>query len=83
MKPGRWWTLLCAALGVRAAVAQSACMRDQETALRIGTNVWIGSEPLYLARELGKLNPRRCSSSNTRRRAKCCGRFATRRSTGW
>jgi len=25
--------------------------------LRIGTNVWIGSEPLYLARELGKLDP--------------------------
>ena len=29
----------------------------QETALRIGTNVWIGSEPLYLARELGRLDP--------------------------
>ena len=26
-------------------------------ALRIGTNVWIGSEPLYLARELGRLDP--------------------------
>ncbi len=24
--------------------------------LRIGTNVWIGSEPLYLARELGRLD---------------------------
>ena len=31
--------------------------RDTETALRIGTNVWIGSEPLYLARELGYLDP--------------------------
>jgi len=29
----------------------------QETALRIGTNVWIGSEPLYLARELGRFDP--------------------------
>jgi NitT/TauT family transport system substrate-binding protein len=33
------------------------CAREPETALRIGTNVWIGSEPLYLARELGLLEP--------------------------
>ena len=33
------------------------CTREPETALRIGTNVWIGSEPLYLARELGRLDP--------------------------
>ena len=33
------------------------CMREPESALRIGTNVWIGSEPLYLARELGRLDP--------------------------
>ena len=32
-------------------------MRHPEAALRIGTNVWIGSEPLYLARELGRLDP--------------------------
>jgi len=32
-------------------------MRPPETALRIGTNVWVGSEPLYLARELGHLDP--------------------------
>jgi NitT/TauT family transport system substrate-binding protein len=32
-------------------------MREPEAALRIGTNVWIGSEPLYLAREIGHLNP--------------------------
>ena len=32
-------------------------MREPETTLRIGTNVWIGSEPLYLARELGRLDP--------------------------
>jgi NitT/TauT family transport system substrate-binding protein len=30
---------------------------EPETALRIGTNVWIGSEPLYLARELGRFDP--------------------------
>src|SRR4051812_22329492 len=35
----------------------AGCMREPETALRIGTNVWIGSEPLYLARELGRLDP--------------------------
>ena len=33
------------------------CAREPETPLRIGTNVWIGSEPLYLARELGKFDP--------------------------
>jgi len=32
-------------------------MRESESSLRIGTNVWIGSEPLYLARELGRLDP--------------------------
>jgi NitT/TauT family transport system substrate-binding protein len=37
--------------------ALGACTRRAEPALRIGTNVWIGSEPLYLARELGKLDP--------------------------
>src|SRR5262252_9904622 len=35
----------------------ASCMRQPETAMRIGTNVWIGSEPLYLARELGRLDP--------------------------
>jgi NitT/TauT family transport system substrate-binding protein len=39
------------------SVALGGCMREAEPALRIGTNVWIGSEPLYLARELGKLDP--------------------------
>jgi len=33
------------------------CMRGPEPAVRIGTNVWIGCEPLYLARELGRLDP--------------------------
>jgi len=35
----------------------AACAREPDTPLRIGTNVWIGSEPLYLARELGRLEP--------------------------
>ncbi len=45
--------LACVALGLSLA----GCMREPETALRVGTNVWIGSEPLYLARELGRLDP--------------------------
>jgi NitT/TauT family transport system substrate-binding protein len=35
----------------------AGCAREPETPLRIGTNVWIGSEPLYLARELGRFDP--------------------------
>lgn len=42
------FALLAAALG--------GCDRQPEPPLRIGTNVWIGSEPLYLARELGRLD---------------------------
>jgi NitT/TauT family transport system substrate-binding protein len=40
------------------ALSLTACVRDPESALRIGPNVWIGSEPLYLARELGHLDPK-------------------------
>ena len=46
------WLLTCASL----LAALSGCIREPEPALRIGTNVWIGSEPLYLARELGHLD---------------------------
>jgi NitT/TauT family transport system substrate-binding protein len=46
--------LACAAL----LLALAGCVREPESALRIGTNVWIGSEPLYLARELGQLHPK-------------------------
>ena len=50
--------LFCALLACIALVLPlSGCMREPESALRIGTNVWIGSEPLYLARELGHLDP--------------------------
>src|SRR5689334_17367633 len=41
-----------------AALALASCMRENESVLRIGTNVWIGGEPLYLARDLGRLDAR-------------------------
>ncbi len=51
---------LVAALAVGSAIAPLAgCDRGSEAPLRIGTNVWIGSEPLYLARDLGRLDPKR------------------------
>jgi len=50
---GWLWILVCAALLLTLA----GCVRQPEAPLRIGTNVWIGSEPLYLARELGRLDP--------------------------
>lgn len=40
-----------------ALLALAGCSRDAQAALRIGTNVWIGCEPLYLARELDRLDP--------------------------
>jgi NitT/TauT family transport system substrate-binding protein len=48
---------LCVPACVALLLALIGCMRVPETALRIGTNVWIGCEPLYLARDLGHLNP--------------------------
>ncbi|MFT4100785.1 MAG: ABC transporter substrate-binding protein [Burkholderiaceae bacterium] len=36
----------------------AGCVRKPEPMLRIGTNVWIGSEPLYLARDLGRIDPK-------------------------
>lgn len=48
-----WCVLACVAL----LLPLVGCVREPESALRIGTNVWIGSEPLYLARELGHLKP--------------------------
>ena len=49
--------VLCVLACVALVLPLIGCMREPETALRIGTNVWIGSEPLYLARELGRLDP--------------------------
>ena len=48
--------VMAIALATLVAVV-SGCAREPEPALRIGTNVWIGSEPLYLARDLGHLHP--------------------------
>ena len=48
---------LCILASAALLLGVSGCSREPETALRIGTNVWIGSEPLYLARELGHLDP--------------------------
>jgi NitT/TauT family transport system substrate-binding protein len=50
----RWVGVLA---GVALLLGLAGCAREPEPALRIGTNVWIGSEPLYLARELGHLDP--------------------------
>jgi NitT/TauT family transport system substrate-binding protein len=47
------WIVAFAAL----LLALAGCARETEAPLRIGTNVWIGGEPLYLARELGKFDP--------------------------
>ena len=50
----RW--LVMALILLQSLVA--GCERESAAPLRIGTNVWIGSEPLYLARELGALDSR-------------------------
>lgn len=38
------------------ALTLGGCVQEAQLPLRIGTNVWIGSEPLYLARDLGYLD---------------------------
>jgi NitT/TauT family transport system substrate-binding protein len=60
-RPRRYFRLLAwiaLAIGLAGGLASglAGCTREPEPALRIGTNVWIGSEPLYLARELGYLD---------------------------
>lgn len=51
-------TLARAAWLIFCALLLAACARPPEAALRIGTNVWVGGEPLYLARDLGRLDPK-------------------------
>src|SRR5437773_452436 len=47
----------CALAWATCLLPLIGCTRGPEPVLRIGTNVWIGCEPLYLARELGRLDP--------------------------
>ena len=56
---GHRWTrrALLRAVCATTLLPLAGCVPGQERVLRIGTNVWIGSEPLYLARELGHLDP--------------------------
>jgi len=48
---------LCTLACIACIASIAGCVRLPEPVLRIGTNVWIGSEPLYLARDLGRLDP--------------------------
>jgi NitT/TauT family transport system substrate-binding protein len=52
----RRWAIAAAAWPLAGL---GGCMRPAQSALRIGSNVWIGGEPLYLARDLGMLEPAR------------------------
>lgn len=46
-------TFLLAELAVLAVLAYTGCTPEPQVPLRIGTNVWPGYEPLYLARDQG------------------------------
>ncbi len=48
--------LVCLASALLAVLA--GCAQPAGTPFQIATNVWVGYEPLYLARSLGKLDPR-------------------------
>lgn len=54
----RTWKFSAYLAALLLGAALLGCLREPEPSLRIGTNVWIGSEPLYLARELGHLDPK-------------------------
>jgi NitT/TauT family transport system substrate-binding protein len=41
-----------------ALITVTGCSNEPSSPLRIATNVWIGSEPLYLARDLGHFDPK-------------------------
>ena len=46
------------ALTLALMLTPTGCSNEPSPPLRIGTNVWIGSEPLYLARDLGHFDPK-------------------------
>lgn len=48
----------CCALLMTLALLLAGCARPPEEPLRIGTNLWLGYEPLYLARSEGVISPK-------------------------
>ena len=54
--PGGSPRLLTLLVLLLTLLALAGCLHEKQPPLRIGTNVWIGSEPLYLAREMGYLD---------------------------
>lgn len=49
-----WFLVLCLALPIQLL---GGCDEETVSPLRLGTNVWPGYEPLYLARDLGIMDP--------------------------
>ena len=58
MSPNARTPKLLVLMWLALALSLAGCGRRPDPPMRIGTNVWIGSEPLYLARELGALDPK-------------------------
>lgn len=50
------WTRLWALMGLLICLAGAGCSRQEPSPLRVGTNIWPGYEPLYVARHLGYLD---------------------------
>ncbi|MDH5648066.1 MAG: ABC transporter substrate-binding protein [Gammaproteobacteria bacterium] len=48
---------LCRSGLIIACLFQAACLQSEAPTLRVGTNIWLGYEPLYLAQELGHWTP--------------------------
>ena len=49
----KFWRLAACLSGLLLGLLLGGCSPEREAPLRIGTNVWAGYEPLYLARSLG------------------------------
>jgi len=49
------WRSVFRALILASGLALAGCGADNPGALRVGTNLWVGYEPLYLARAIGAL----------------------------
>lgn len=59
MHPRRFWLRLLLVLLVPACVLGLACVREEPEPLRVGTVLWPGHEPFFLARQLGYLDERK------------------------